>query len=57
MQTKMVNTDLFLMFVPLEFVVKNYDKIYKNEDSEEIEMKPSITILGIEGVACTWTLT
>ena len=35
----------------LEFVVKNYDKIYKNEDNEEIELKPSITILGIEGVA------
>ena len=35
MQTKMVNTDSFLMFVPLEFVVKNYDKIYKNEDNEE----------------------
>ena len=41
------------MFVPLEFVVKNYDKIYKNEDNEEIELKPSITILGIEGVACS----
>ena len=35
----------------LEFVIKNYDKIYKNEDNEEIELKPSITILGIEGVA------
>ena len=39
--------------VQLEFVVKNYDKIYKNEDNEEIELKPSITILGIEGVACS----
>ena len=35
----------------LEFVIKNYDKIYKNEDNDEIELKPSVTILGIEGVA------
>ena len=29
-------------------MIKNYDK---SEGSEEIELKPSITILGIEGVA------
>lgn len=34
----------------LEFIIKNYNKIY-NEEKDEVEIMPSITLLGVEGVS------
>lgn len=34
----------------LEFIIKNYNKIY-NEEKEEVEIMPSVTLLGVEGVS------
>lgn len=35
----------------LEFIIKNYERIKFGEDNGEVEVLPSITVLGIEGIS------